>query len=97
MNSTGARPIYLDTEQLRREQEEPLVEALREWVSCQALAFSLIDAAAWLKLDASKLTRDLQTRIGISLRKLGCVKVEKRSAKIRFWYIPPQKKEINHE
>ena len=75
MNS--ARPAYLDTEQLKRELDEPLVEALRD---------AALDG---LKLDASKLTRDLRTRIGQALRQLGCAKVEKRCAKIRFWYIPP--------
>lgn len=91
MNNAVARPAYLDTEQLKREQEEPLVEALSEWVSCQTLAFSLNDAAIdGLGLDASKLTRDLRTRIGMALSKLGCARVEKRSAKIRYWYIPPR-------
>lgn len=96
MNNTAARPAYLDTEQLRREQDEPLVEALREFVSCQTEAFSLNDAAEGLKLDVSKLTRDLRTRIGMALSKLGCVRVEKRSAKIRYWYIAPRKSGGSH-
>lgn len=42
-----------------------------------------------LKLDASKLTRGTQTRIGIALRKLGCARIEKRNGMTRYWYAPP--------
>lgn len=77
-------------EPIQRKQEDPLDDALRAWVSCQTNAFSLNDAAIrGLGLDATKLSRELQTRIGISLRKLGCRRVEKRHAKIRYWYIAP--------
>ena len=46
-----------------------------------------------LKLDASKLTRDFQTRLGIALRKLGCTRFEKRNGMIRYWYKPPHRNE----
>lgn len=79
-----------DPEQLKREQQESLVDALHDWVFLQYADFSIATAAMeGLKLDASKLTRDLQTRIGTALRKLGCTKVEKRNGMTRFWYKPP--------
>ncbi len=81
-----------DPEQLLREQPESLVDALHDWVSSRISDFSVADAImGGLNLDASKLTRDLQTRTGIALRKLGCEKVERRNGMIRFWYKPPQK------
>lgn len=90
-NSEEQREIF-DPEQLKREQQDSLIDALHDWVFCQISDFSIATAAMeGLKMDASKLTRDLQTRIGISLRKLGCTKVEKRNGMIRFWYKPPQK------
>ena len=81
---------YFDVEQLRVEQQDSLVDALHDWVYARVADFSAYDAAAdCLKLDASKLTRDLQTRIGIALRKLGCTRVERRNGMIRYWYKPP--------
>ena len=79
-----------DPEQLAREQPESLIDALHDWVFCQVSDFSLTDAVMnGLKLDASKLTRDLTTRVGVALRKLGCERVERRNGMIRFWYKPP--------
>lgn len=79
-----------DPEQLKREQQESLVDALHDWVYSQYAEFSIATAAMeGLELDASKLTRDLQTRIGTALRKLGCTKIEKRNGMTRFWYKPP--------
>lgn len=79
-----------DPEQLMREQQESLIDALHDWVYEQVADFSIADAAMiGLKLDASKLSRDLQTRIGTALRKLGCAKVERRNGMIRYWYKPP--------
>jgi predicted P-loop ATPase len=81
-----------DPEQLKREQQDSLIDVLHDWVYQQNNDFSIAHAAMdGLELDASKLTRDLQTRIGISLRKLGCTKVEKRNGMTRYWYKPPQK------
>jgi predicted P-loop ATPase len=79
-----------DPEQLKREQGEGLVDALHDWVYKQVAAFSIADAVmSGLNMDASKLTRDMQTRVGIALRKLGCGRVEKRNGTIRYWYTPP--------
>lgn len=78
-------------QQAQREIQESLIDALHDWVFKQGADFSLAEAALdGLDLDASKLTRDLQTRIGSALRKLGCKKVEKRNGMVRFWYRPPQ-------
>lgn len=79
-----------DPEQLAREQQESLVDALHDWVYSMVKDFSIADAMMdGLKLDASKMTRDMQTRVGIALRKLGCTRFEKRNGMIRYWYKPP--------
>jgi putative DNA primase/helicase len=80
-----------DREQLKIEQPDALVDALHDWVYGRTALFSLAEAAMdGLKLDASKLTRDIQTRLGTALRKLGCTRVERRNGMVRFWYKPPQ-------
>lgn len=82
--------VLFDPQQLAVEQQDSLVDALHDWVYQQYREFSLAEACMeGLKLDASKLTRDLQTRAGIALRKLGCDRVEKRNGMVRFWYKPP--------
>lgn len=80
-----------DPEQIKVEQQDSLVDALHDWVFEPLRAeFSVYEAAHdCLKLDASKLTRDLQTRIGIALRKLGCTRFERRNGMTRYWYKPP--------
>lgn len=80
-----------DVEQLRVEQQDSLVDALHDWVYDPLRGeFSAFDAMHdCLKLDASKITRDVQTRVGIALRKLGCERFERRNGMIRFWYKPP--------
>lgn len=79
-----------DPEQLKIEQADAYIDALHDWVFSRRAAFSLAEAAMdGLKMDASKLTRDVQTRIGIALRKLGCPKFEKTNGMTRFWYKPP--------
>lgn len=85
--------LHFDPEQLKREQGESLVDALHDWVFEQYKPFSVAMAAfEGLKVsDASKLTRDMQTRIGIALRKLGCRRVEKRNGMTRYWYTAPPK------
>lgn len=84
-----------DPEQLRRGMQESFVDALHDHVMNHEAEFSLHYAATeWLKMDVSKLTRDVQTRIGTALRQLGCTKFEKRGNAItRYWYKPPERKE----
>lgn len=83
-----------DPEQFAREQQDGLIDALHDWAFSRVSEFSIADAVMdGLKLDASKLTRDLQTRVGIALRKLGCEKVERRNGMIRYWYKPPVRNE----
>lgn len=87
---------WFDLEQLRVEQQDSLVDAIHDWVYARVSDFSMFDVAAeCLKLDASKLTRDLQTRLGHALRKLGCTRVERRNGMIRFWYKPPVRNEAS--
>ncbi len=90
--TTEEQKTIFDPEQLSREQPEGLIDALHDWVYGRVAEFSIADAVlSGLNLDASKLTRDLQTRVGIALRKLGCEKVERRNGMMRYWYKPPQK------
>jgi len=87
---------WFDLEQLRVEQQDSIVDAIHDWVWARVSDFSMFDVAAeCLKLDASKLTRDLQTRLGHALRKLGCTRVERRNGMIRFWYKPPVRNEAS--
>lgn len=87
---------WFDPEQLKIEQPDALIDALHDYVFEMTRDFSLYEAAKdGLKLDASKLTRDTQTRCGIALRKLGCTRVEKRNGMTRFWYRPPARSEAS--
>lgn len=89
------REIF-DPQQLKVEVQDSLVDAMHDWVYARASDFSLYEVASdCLKLDASKLTRDLQTRMGIALRKLGCGRIEKRNGMTRYWYQPPVKNEAS--
>lgn len=94
--SAEEQRTLFDPEQLKVEQQDSLVDAVHDWVWGRIADFSIYDVAAdCLKLDASKLTRDLQTRLGIALRKLGCTRTEKRNGMIRYWYKPPVKNEAS--
>lgn len=80
-----------DPVQLASSVQESFVDALADFVGLQSKEFSISYAAKeGLGIDASKLTRDIQTRIGIALRELGCTRVEKRTNIVRFWYMPPE-------
>lgn len=86
-----------DPEQLSRETPDALLEMLSEWMGDPVMMtrgeFTLADAGIdGLKLDAKSLTRDIQTRIGNALRKLGCERVERRNAAVRFVYRRPTRK-----
>lgn len=94
--SPEEQKTMFDPEQIKVEQQDSLVDAVHDWVYARFADFSIYDVAAeCLKLDASKLTRDLQTRLGIALRKLGCTRIEKRNGMIRYWYKPPIKNEAS--
>lgn len=83
---------YFDPEQLKRQQQEGLIDPLHDWVYQQVSPFSMAVAAKEaLNIDPAHLTRDLQVRIGNSLRSLGCTRFEKRNGMTRFWYDPPPK------
>lgn len=98
--SKTEQKVIFDPVQLKREAAEPLVDALHDWVFEQydssghpkpfSAANALMDG---LGLKADKLTRDMSTRIGIALRKLGCGRIEKRNGMTRYWYVPPPKTE----
>lgn len=85
-------------QQIKREQQESLIDALHDWVYARVANFTAADAMMeCLKLDASKMTRDMQTRVGVALRKLGCQKIERRNGMIRYWYKPPVRNEATSE
>lgn len=94
--TTQEQRELFDPEQLKVEQQDSLIDVVHDWVFARVSDFSLFDVASdCLKLDASKLTRDLQTRLGTALRKLGCSRVERRNGMIRFWYKPPARNEAS--
>jgi putative DNA primase/helicase len=82
-----------DPEQLARQQSEGYVDALHDWVFARTADFSMAEAVRdGLQMDYSKLTRDVQTRVGNALKQLGCTRVERRNGMVRFWYRPPTRK-----
>ncbi|MBS1198138.1 MAG: virulence-associated family protein [Proteobacteria bacterium] len=88
--SSEEQRALFDPEQLRREQPEAYIDILHDWVDKQIGEFSIATAISdGLGLDAAKMTRDIQTRVGTALRKLGCTKFEKRNGVTRYWYKPP--------
>jgi putative DNA primase/helicase len=81
-----------DPVQLASSMQESFIDILSDWVSSQLQDFSLAYAAKeGLGIDASKLTRDIQTRVGHALSVLGCTRVERRTLAVRYWYRPPVK------
>lgn len=80
-------------EQAKRGMPEPFEDYLYKWVHDQVAPFSMADVAAGpLNLTPDKLTPAVVTRIGITLRKLGCGRVEDRLAADpgrRRLYTPP--------
>ncbi|MDT7849932.1 VapE family protein [Methylophilus sp. VKM B-3414] len=87
-----------DKEQLKRTITESFVDGIEEWVYQRSgllkdQEFTLyMVATECLGMDASKISRDIQTRIGNALRQLDCKRVEKRNSEHRFWYKPPERK-----
>lgn len=81
-------------EQVKRGMQEPFDDLLYNWVKSQAVPFSMAEAATdGLKLTADKLTPAIVTRLGISLRRLGCGRKEDRLAadpSRRRLYVPPK-------
>lgn len=88
------REIF-DPEQLSREAPNSYVELLAGWLNDARNTHELFTLATaiveGLKIEARGITRDIETRVGIALHKLGCEKVEKRSWAIRHWYKRPQR------
>ncbi len=57
--------------------EEPgdaLIDALKPWVATQSKSFTMADALHHLGVEGPRETRDMHTRVGIALRKLGCIR-----------------------
>lgn len=86
-----------DDEQLAREAPEAFVELLSAWMADERNdigdTFTLADACVrGLHIEARAITRDIQTRVGIALAKLGCERVEKRNGPSRFVYRRPTRK-----
>lgn len=92
--SDEQREIF-DPVQLVRESSEAFVEILSVWLSSPAGAeseFSLSTAiTTGLKIEVKSISRDIQTRVGQALAKLGCERFEKRTGPVRFLYRKPKK------
>lgn len=58
--------------------QDTLPDRLKEFIALAETPFTLVDVALHLGIEPKKLTRDLQTRLAISLRKAGAVKVTYR-------------------
>lgn len=88
-----------DEEQLAREAPEAYAEILQAWMAGGQFdldypsgTFALSDAImAGLKIEAKSITRDVQTRVGIVLGKLGCERMERRNVTPRFVYKRPRR------
>jgi putative DNA primase/helicase len=90
-----------DPEQLARESPDAFVELIAGWLDSDLMIkseFSMADVClSGLKLDAKSMTKDVQTRVGIALRKLKCERVEYRTASIRFLYKRPARNAASSE
>ena len=90
-----------DPVQLIRESSEAYVEILAMWLASPVGAeaeFSISSAImSGLKIDSKSITRDIQTRVGQALAKLGCERFEKRGGPIRFLYRRTPKEEEKQE
>jgi len=90
-----------DPQQLSREAPEPFVEMIARWLADDrnTLAeFTMIDVLEKaLQLDAKGMTKDVTTRVGMSLSKLGCVRQEKVVRGSRFSYRRPAEKAASSE
>lgn len=80
-----------DPVQLQRESEDAFMDPIHDWLEGLSraeftLAEVLTDA---LKLDAGRMTRDVMTRVGMLLKKLGCTRIERRNGISRFVYVLP--------
>ncbi|WP_177198139.1 VapE domain-containing protein [Nitrosomonas communis] len=86
------RQIF-NPEQFKLGTSDSYVDMIESWVAKQyrEKEFCIADVAVeCLKIDAARLSRDIQTRIGSALRQLGCRRIEKRThATTRFWYKSP--------
>ena len=84
-----------DPEQLSREAPNTFTEILSRWINDPAFMhseFTLADAiTGGLKIEPKGITRDIETRVGTALHKLGCVKFERRTGAIRHWYKRPHR------
>jgi predicted P-loop ATPase len=93
-DSEEQRTLF-DDEQLAREAPEAYAEILSGWLNdstWQGETFTLADAIlSGLKVEAKSITRDIQTRVGIVLGKLGCERVERRNGPSRFVYKRPRR------
>lgn len=80
-----------DPEQLKREAEDAFFDPIHDWVEhLPREEFTLHDLLAEaLKLDAGRITRDVMTRAGMLLKKLGCRRLERRNGVSRFVYVVP--------
>lgn len=84
------RSIF-DPQQLQREAEDGLFDMLHDWIEelprGEFTMGEVLEEA--LKLDAGRITRDVTTRVGQLLKKLGCGRREKRNGTVRFVYTAP--------
>lgn len=84
---------WFDPEQMRVQQQDSMLDAVHDWAYARVSPFSIFTVLSeCLKLDVSKHTRDMQTRVGMALKAFGCRRIEKRNGTIRYWYEPPKER-----
>ncbi|MGE0310032.1 MAG: VapE domain-containing protein [Lautropia sp.] len=82
---------WFDPQQLQREREDAFADLIQDWLdNLSRPEFVLVDVLSEaLKLDAARMTRDVMTRAGTILKKLGCKRRERRNGVVRFVYELP--------
>ena len=89
--SSQEQADIFDAQQLARESEDGLFDLVHDWLERLPRAeFTMGEVLGEaLKLDAGRITRDVTTRVGALLHKMGCGKRERRNGVVRFVYTVP--------
>lgn len=89
--TSDEQKAIFDPVQLSRETEDAFFELVHDWIEVRiAKEFTLAEVLGEaLKLDAGRMTRDVMTRVGMILKKMGCTRRERRNGVVRFVYELP--------
>lgn len=82
----------------RHSPHHELTDCLKDWAFKQTERFTLTQAAEAIGLPQQKMTRDLTTRIGVALLKIGCKKIAVRNGPnctTTMWVRPDRTPPVN--